>query len=349
VTQTLEFTLAKLNGGASLSQSEARATFLDVMSGQATHNEICSLLTALKNKGESVTEIAGATQAMRELATRVEVDLPNVVDTCGTGGSGAEKLFNISTAAAFVAAAAGVNIAKHGNRAASSKSGSADVLEAGGININLSPEQISQCVNKLGIGFMFAQAHHSAMRYAMPARRELGFRTIFNLVGPLSNPASAPNQVVGVFAEEWQEPMVDVLRLLGSRRVMSVHADGLDELSIGGSSRVVELIDGQVHSYTLSPSDVGLTEHALDSLKANSIESSLKLILAALDESNIAARDIVALNAGASIYVSGLAKDISQGVTMALDAIASGQALQKWEALAALTTSLNTSGSKAET
>jgi anthranilate phosphoribosyltransferase len=165
---------------------------------------------------------------------------------------------------------------------------------------------------------------------------------------PVVNPASAPNQVVGVFAREWQEPMVDVLRLLGSKRVMSVHADGLDELSIGGSSRVVELIDDEIHSYTLSPSDVGLTQHALDSLKADSIESSLQLIFSALDESNIAARDIVALNAGASIYVSGLAKDISQGVELALNAIASGQALQKWEALATLTTSLNTSGTKAE-
>ncbi len=340
MTQQIVSTLEKLESGASLSQDEARLTFLDVMSGQVTHDQICALLTALKNKGESIEEIAGATQAMRALATRVEVELPNVVDTCGTGGSGKGKLFNISTAAAFVAAAAGVNIAKHGNRAASSKSGSADVLEAGGINIKLSPDQISLCVQTLGVGFMFAQAHHSAMRHAMPARRELGFRTIFNLVGPLSNPASAPNQVVGVFAEEWQQPMVDVLRLLGSNRVLSVHANGLDELSVGGSSRVVELIDGEVRTYTLKPHDVGLKQHALDSLRADSIESSLQLIFAALNESNIAARDIVALNAGASIYVSGLAKDISQGVDLALEAISNRQALHKWEALAALTTSM---------
>lgn len=346
---TISASLSKLDQGKSLSQNEAYSTFLSVMSGAVSHVQICKLLTLLQTKGETVDEIAGATRAMRELVTNVHINLPNVVDTCGTGGSGAQKLFNVSTAAAFVAAAAGVNIAKHGNRAASSTSGSADVLEAGGINIDITPDQISQCVSETGIGFMFAQAHHSAMRHAMPARRELGIRTIFNLVGPLSNPASAPNQVVGVFAEQWQKPMVDVLQLLGSKRVLSVHADGLDELSIGGPSLVVELIDGNKRSYTLKPSDVGLKEHTLGPLKADSIESSLALIYAALSETNIAARDIVALNAGASIYVAGLTTNIRQGVELALEVIANKKAMHKWQALARLTTTMANSNTELNT
>ncbi|MBV1905945.1 MAG: anthranilate phosphoribosyltransferase [Pseudomonadales bacterium] len=338
--------LAKLSAGESLSREESQATFLIIMKGEASDAQIGSILTALHMKGESVDEIAGATAAMRQLATRVDIELPNLVDTCGTGGSGKHKLFNISTAAAFVAAAAGANIAKHGNRAASSKSGSADVLEAGGINISIAPEQISQCVKQLGIGFMFAQAHHSAMRFAMPARRELGFRTIFNLVGPLSNPAATPNQVIGVFAPEWQNPMVDALKLLGSRRIMSVHSQGLDELSIGGPSLIVELIDNTKHSYSIHPSDVGLKQNDLNGLKADSVQASLALILASLDESNLPARDIVALNAGASIYIAGLSTDLKQGVDMAMEAIASGKALQKWQALAELTTSMTQTASR---
>ena len=340
MTLDIKIILAKLSAEESLSQEEARETFLTVMSGAATQSQIGGLLTALYMKGESVEEIAGATQAMRQLSTKVDVKLPNLVDTCGTGGSGKNKLFNISTAAAFVAAAAGVKIAKHGNRAASSKSGSADVLEAGGINIATSPEQISQCIRELGIGFMFAPAHHSAIKHAMPARRELGFRTIFNLVAPLTNPASAPNQVMGVFAREWQEPMVDVLNLLGSNRVMSVHAEGLDELSVGGPSHIVELIDGVKRTYTLVPSDVGLTIHELEPLRAKSIEASLTLINAALDGTNAAARDIVAFNAGASIYIAGLAADLEQGVRIALQTITNGLAREKWADLARLTASL---------
>jgi anthranilate phosphoribosyltransferase len=289
---------------------------------------------ALRIKGETVAEIAGAAQAMRELSTKVNVEAANLVDTCGTGGSGQAKLFNISTAAAFVAAAAGAHVAKHGNRAMTSRSGSADVLEAAGVNLNLTPAQIGRCIAEVGVGFMFAQAHHSAMRHAGPVRQELGVPTIFNVLGPLTNPADAKRQVIGVFSADWQRTLAEVAQRLGSEHVLVVHAGGLDEISVAGASRIVELSGGEIEEYEISPADFGLGQHDLNSLRASSPEQSLALIKAALDQSNEAAADIVALNAGAAIYAAGVAISFAHGVDMAQDAIGSGQASERLMELA---------------
>ena len=249
--------LARLAEGKSLTRDEARNVFRLVMSGGATPAQIGGMLMAMRVKGETAEEIAGAAETMRELSTRVEVDVPYLVDTCGTGGSGGAKLFNISTAAAFVAAAAGAHVAKHGNRKMSSASGSADVLEAAGVNIALTPAQIARCISEVGVGFLFAQAHHSAMRFAAPVRQELGVRTVMNLLGPLTNPAGARRQVLGVFSPVWQEPMARVLKLLGAEHVLVVHGNGLDEISLDGSTYVVELSEGRIDGYEIRPEDFG--------------------------------------------------------------------------------------------
>jgi anthranilate phosphoribosyltransferase len=263
----------------------------------------------------------------------VEVDLPNLVDTCGTGGS-ATKVFNVSTAAAFVTAAAGAHVAKHGNRAMTSKSGSADLLEAAGVSLDLTPEQVGRCIAEVGVGFLFAQRHHSAMRHVAGPRREIGVRTLFNVLGPMTNPAGASAQVIGVFDGAWQQRLAKVLRALGSRHVLLVHGeDGLDEITLSGSTDVVELNDGEISSYTICPEDFGLTRTPLGALVAESPEESLKLVRAALAGEGPAA-DIVAVNAGASIYASGVARTLSQGVTMAQDAIASGLARERLAELA---------------
>ena len=329
--------LAALTDGRDLSCDEARALFTTMMSGEATPAQIGGALLALRVKGETVDEIAGAAQAMRELSARVTVAASHLVDTCGTGGSGAAKLFNISTAAAFVTAAAGAHVAKHGNRGMTSKSGSADVLEAAGVRIDLSPEQIGRCIAEVGVGFMFAPAHHGAMRHAAGVRRELGVRTLFNLLGPLTNPAGAPNQVIGVFHPDLQLPLAEVLRLLGSRHVLLVHADGLDELSIAGPSFVVELNDGRITDYTVTPRDFGLSEHRLDDLRAESPAASLALVEVALGDPDSAAAAIVSLNAGAAIYAAGVATSLANGVAMAQDAIAAGLARERLDELVRVT------------
>jgi anthranilate phosphoribosyltransferase len=275
--------------------------------------------------------------AMRGLSIRVDISAPYLVDTCGTGGSGDAKLFNVSTAAAFVTAAAGAHVAKHGNRGMSSKSGSADVLEAAGVQLNLTPQQIGRCISEVGVGFMFAPAHHGAMKHAAQARRELGTRTIFNMVAPLTNPASAPNQVIGVAAPQWQERLAGVLRTFGSRHVLLVHAEGLDELSIAGPSQVVELKDNAIRSYTVTPEEFGITRTAHDTLRADSAAASLQLVLQALEEPDSAAAQIVALNAGAAIYAAGVATTLANGVIMAQDAIAAGLARERLAELVRIT------------
>jgi len=267
--------------------------------------------------------------AMRAVSTKVDVDVPHLVDTCGTGGSGGAKLFNISTAAAFAAAAAGAHVAKHGNRGMTSRSGSADVLEAAGISLDLAPDEIARCITEVGVGFLFAQVHHGAMRHAGPVRRELGVRTVFNVLGPLTNPAGAKRQVIGVFSREWQRTLAEVAAPLGAERVLVVHADGLDELSIAGVSHVVELDAGTITEYDVEPADFGLARHDVDGLRADSPAASLALVEAALDASDEAAADIVALNAGAAIYASGVTLSLADGVTMAQDVIASGQARER--------------------
>lgn len=319
-----------------LSAAEMRAVMRLIMTGQATPAQIGGFLVGLRMKGETVEEIAAAAEVMRELATRVGVSGPHLVDTCGTGGDGVHT-FNISTTAAFVVAAAGGKVAKHGNRSVSSKSGSADVLEAAGVSLDLTPEQVAQCVNEVGVGFLFAPKFHGAMKHAIGPRREMGVRTIFNLLGPLTNPAGAPNQVIGVFARQWVEPIAAVLERLGSEHVMVVHAeDGLDEISIGAPTFVAELRGGRVRTYTVEPEQFGIERGDISALAVDSVAESLAMLESVLNNEPGPARDIVALNAGAAIYVAGLAGSMREGVEQALVAIESGAARDKLNALVGL-------------
>ena len=323
-----------------LSGDEMRAVMRRIMTGQATPAQIGGFLVGLRVKGETVEEITAAAGVMRELATPVNVSGPHVVDTCGTGGDGAGT-FNISTAAAFVVAAAGGKVAKHGNRSVSSKSGSADVLETAGVNLDLTPEQVARCIDEVGVGFLFAPKHHGAMKHAIGPRREMGVRTIFNLLGPLTNPANAPNQVLGVFSDQWVEPLAEVLQRLGSRHVLVVHAeDGMDEISIGADTRVGELKDGRVRVFTIQPEQFGLKRSNISKLAVSSPAESLAMVEKALKNEPGPARDIVALNAGAAIYVSGLAPDLGAGIKTALAVLASGAAGKKLLDLVALSNKL---------
>lgn len=316
-----------------LSSDEMTAVMETIMSGTATPAQIAGFLIGLRMKGETIDEIAAAARVMRELCTKVEVHAEHLVDTCGTGGDGAHT-FNISTAAALVAAAAGAVVAKHGNRSVSSKSGSADVLEAAGVNLDLTPEQVAACVEKIGVGFLFAPRHHGAMKHAAAPRREMGVRTLFNLLGPLTNPAGARNQVIGVWGAEWLEPLASALARLGSRHVLVVNAeDGMDEISIASPTHVAELKDGVITTYVIAPEQFGMARADAASLVVASPKQSLSLIHAVLDDTPGPATDIVALNAGAAIYVAGLAPTLEQGVRKAQTVIASGAARDKLEAL----------------
>jgi len=318
-----------------LSSDEMTAVMEAIMSGAATPAQIAGFLIGLRMKGETVEEIAAAAGVMRELCTKVEVHAEHLVDTCGTGGDGAHT-FNISTAAALVAAAAGAVVAKHGNRSVSSKSGSADVLEAAGVNLDLAPEQVAACIAKIGVGFLFAPKHHGAMKHAVGPRREMGVRTLFNLLGPLSNPAGARNQVIGVWSGDWLVPLAEVLARLGSRHVLVVNAeDGMDEISIASPTRVAELKDGSVRTYSITPEQFGITRATAAGLVVDGPTQSLALIRALLDGVPGAASDIVALNAGAAIYVAGLASTLELGVSTAQQVIASGAARDKLNALIA--------------
>ncbi len=318
--------LATLLEDRDLTAEQMQSVMRVIMSGEATDAQIGGFLIALRAKGETVDEITGAAKVMRELATKVPLQSENLVDTCGTGGDGA-RLFNVSTASAIAAAAAGVQVAKHGNRSVSSKTGSADLLEAAGVVLNLEVEQVARCVETVGVGFMFAPAHHSAMKHAIGPRKELATRTIFNLLGPLTNPASAPNQVLGVFAKDWVRPLAEVLRNLGSEHVLVVHStDGLDEISLSAPTWVAELRDGEIKEYQITPEDLGVSSAPMDALMVDTAEESLALVQAALKESDSLASDMIALNAGAAIYVAGIASSLKQGVQMAQDAIGSGLA-----------------------
>lgn len=322
IQQAIKAVMARQN----LSRSEMTDVMHQIMTGEATPSQIGGFLVGLHMKGETVDEITAAATVMRELATHVHSDAQYLVDTCGTGGDSSGS-FNISTASAIVTAAAGAHVAKHGNRSVSSKSGSADVLEAAGVNLEISPEQVGQCIDEVGVGFLFAQKHHSAMRHAIGARREMAVRTIFNVLGPLTNPASAPNQVIGVFHIDLVELLARVLKQLGSRHVMVVHAeDGMDEISISTTTRVAELMNGEVNSYDISPEDFGLKRADISSIRVDGAEQSLAMMQSVFDNQIGPAHDIVCLNAGAAIYVSGLAGSHKQGVEMAQQAIAEGKA-----------------------
>ena len=309
-----------------------------IMGGEVSPVMIAAIITGLRVKKETIGEIAAAATVMRELSTKVLVaDTSRLVDTCGTGGDGAHT-FNISTAAMFVAAAAGAQIAKHGGRSVSSQSGSADVLEALGVNLNLKPEQVAQCIAESGIGFMFAPNHHSAMKHAAPVRREMGVRTIFNILGPLTNPANAPQQVMGVFHPDLVGIQVRVLQRLGSSRALTVFGrENLDEISISGPTLVGELKDGRVSEFEVHPEQFNLPVHDPKVLQVANVEASKAMLIGALDNKPGAARDIVALNAGASIYVSGQAATLVDGVEKAFEMIASGAARAKLEAFVTCT------------
>ena len=310
-----------------LSADEMRTVMNNVMSGNATPAQIGGFLVALRMKGESIDEIAAAAEVMRALATPVPVaDRTHLVDTCGTGGD-SSGTFNISTASAIVAAAAGAKVAKHGNRSVSSRSGSADVLEALGVNLELTAEQVAQCIAEVGVGFMFAPKHHSAMKHAIGPRREMGVRTIFNILGPLTNPAGAQRQVLGVYDKALMRPLAEALRKLGSRHVLVVHADdGLDEISISGPTQVVELRDDVITESSITPEQFGLKRAPIAGLCVNSSADSAACIRSVLANEAGPARDIVILNAGAAIYAAGVAKTLGAGIANADSAITSGAA-----------------------
>lgn len=331
-------TLNRLINGEDLSFEAMQNLMQQVMAGELTSAQIAGVLVALRIKGETVDEIAAAASVMRSLSTKVNIqEVSHLVDTCGTGGDGIQT-FNISTVSAFVAAAAGAKVAKHGGRSVSSTCGSADVLEALGVNVNLTPEQVANTVNQVGLGFMFAPNHHSAMKHAAPVRRELGIRTLFNLLGPLTNPASAKRQVMGVFSRDLTGKLAHVLKQLGSEHVMVVcGADGMDEISFTGDSHIAELKDGKVLEYTVNPTQFGLNLHELNSIRVNDAQESKQMILDLLAGKTGPARDIVLLNAGAAIYVAGISPTLAAGIHTAAEMLDSGKALQKMQALISAT------------
>ncbi len=329
--------IARLVDREDLTREEMEGVMREIMGGQAAPEEIAGLLTALRMKGETVPEITGAVAVMREFADRITVDRPHLVDTCGTGGD-RSGTFNISTASAFVAAGAGATVAKHGNRSVSSKSGSADVLMALGVDLDIETAEVGRAIEEVGIGFLFAPRHHGAMRYAVGPRQALGVRTLFNLLGPLANPALAPNQVIGVFDSQWLEPMARVLRELGSRHVLMVHADdGMDELSTLGPTRMVELFEGDLLHRDVDPEQLGLERPDPEALQAGDAEDNAGILQAILAGKAGPRRDIVLLNAGAALYVSGVAADLEDGLERAAAAIDSGAAAAKLEQLVAFT------------
>ncbi|MGM0952926.1 MAG: anthranilate phosphoribosyltransferase [Pseudomonadota bacterium] len=330
--------LNRIASNLDLSREEMKDVMRIVMNGEATDAQIGAFLMGLRLKSETIDEITGATEVMRELVTGVTVNAEPLVDIVGTGGDGA-NLFNVSSASAFVVAAAGGYVAKHGNRGVSSNSGSADLIEKAGINLNMKPEEVARCVEEIGVGFMFAPSHHGAMKHAIGPRKELGCRTIFNILGPMTNPAGVTRQLIGVFSRELCRPMAEVLHRLGAEHIMVVHSkDGLDEISLAAATHVAELKDGEITEYDITPEDLGLKSQTLVGLSVETSDDSLSLIKAAFgrnhDETTEKARDMIALNAGAAIYVAGLADTAKEGVDMALDAMGSGLAAGKMSELA---------------
>jgi len=337
----IQSALRKVTANRDLSRDEMLTVMRQIMTGQLTESQIGGFLIGLQMKGESIEEITAAATVMRELVTSVNISTPHLIDVVGTGGDGAST-FNVSTASAFVAVAAGASVAKHGNRAASSKSGSADLLEIAGAKIDLQPQQIAKCVRLTGFGFMLAPAHHTAMRHAIGARKELGVRTIFNVLGPLTNPAHVKREMMGVFSADLLEPLAHVLAKLGSEHVVIVHSrDGMDEISAAAPSDVAELKDGQVTAYTIEPGDFGIRTSPREEVVVSSPAESLEVIRAVLSGEPSPAADITALNAGAAIYVAGLADNLSDGVAQAQDIIRSGAAGSRLDEYIQFTNSFN--------
>jgi anthranilate phosphoribosyltransferase len=336
----MEFTdlLRKVVEGSSLSVDEAFEAMNAIMDGQVSPVRLAAFLVGLRAKGETGAEIAGFARSMREHSVKLTAPA-GAIDTCGTGGDGSRTL-NVSTLAALAAAGSGVPVAKHGNRSVSSKSGSADVLEAAGVRLDLSPDQVAQCVCEVGVGFMFAPVHHGAIKHAAAPRNELGVRTLFNLLGPLTNPAGVPNQLLGVFRDDLLVPLAQVLQRLGSRHVMTVNSrDGLDEISIGDKTDVAELRDGEIRRFSIAPEELGISRAPLDAIRVEGPEESLAMLRGVLEDKPGPARDVVVLNAGAAIYVAGITGTLAEGVRWADAAIKSGEARNRLDRLVVLTQS----------
>jgi len=334
----------KINKGQDLSKKEISSVMNQILTGSVSQDQIVSFLGSLSAKGESIEEVIGSAEVMRNLSSKVSVDKEHLVDTCGTGGVGS-GIFNVSTTAAFIASSCGAKVAKHGNRSTTRQSGSADLLETAGVALELNPQQVKQCIENVGVGFMFAPAHHSAMKYAVGARKELGIKTIFNLLGPLTNPAGALNQVLGVFDNKWVRPIAEVLKRLGSKNVLVLHSqDGLDEISTASSTSVAELRDGEIKEYSISPSDFGLKTLAIEGLRVSSPEESLQMAKEALKGKNQAAAQMVAMTSGAALYVAGLADTLKVGVDISMEGIKKGIGLQKLDELVSFSQSLKHRG-----
>lgn len=327
---TLQQSLQHLLNRHDLSHNEMREVMQQIMTGQASEAQIAGFLIALRLKGETVDEIAAAVEVMRELATPIQLTGNHLIDTCGTGGDGANT-FNISTTSAFVVAAAGGQVAKHGNRSVSGLCGSADVLEAAGVNLDLTPEQVTDCVKQLGVGFLFAPKHHGAMKHTANVRKQLGVRTLFNLLGPLANPASAPNQLIGVFSSDWLTPLAQVLKKLGSQHVLVVHAeDGLDEISLSSPTTIAELKNGEIICYQITPEQFGIESVPLSALTVANAQDSLRIMRSVFANETSPALDIVKLNAGAAIYAANLTDTLAQGISLAENVLSQGLALTKF-------------------
>jgi len=326
--------IAKVIERKNLTREEASLTADTIMKGEATPSQVGAFLVALRMKGETIDEITGFAEQMRAHSVKIHPRAENLVDTCGTGGD-ISHTFNISTVSALVAAGAGVHIAKHGNRSVSSKCGSADLLEALGVRVDLPPAKVTECIDTIGFGFMFAPLFHPAMRFAAPTRREMGVRTIFNILGPLTNPAGAKFQILGVFSEKLVDLMIEVLRNLGAKHALVVHSrDGLDEISISDKTKVAELKEGRIRKYEIKPEDFGLKRASRDHIQVSNVEESKVSAIQILElrEKN-PKMDIVLLNAAAAIYVAGLAEDVRSGIKLAEESINSGAAFSKLEAL----------------
>ncbi|MFP4648344.1 MAG: anthranilate phosphoribosyltransferase [Halorhodospira sp.] len=337
----LQSALRRVTERQDLTAEEMAEVMRTIMTGGATPAQIGGFLVGLRMKGETVAEIAAAAGVMRELAEQMQADdVTSLVDTCGTGGDASGTL-NVSTAAAFVAAAGGASVAKHGNRSVSGRSGSADLLEAAGARLELSSEAVAECLRRTGVGFLFAPAHHSAMRHAVGPRKEMGVRTLFNILGPLTNPAGAQRQLLGVYAPEWVRPVAEVLRELGSRHVLAVHAeDGLDEISIAAPTRIAELRDGEVQEYTVTPAELGLRGAPLHEVTVAGASDSLAMIRAAFAGERIAAAELIAANAGAALYVAGRAESLPAGIEQARELMGSGAVAARVDRFVAVTQEL---------
>ncbi|MDP8230978.1 MAG: anthranilate phosphoribosyltransferase [Candidatus Gorgyraea atricola] len=329
--------IGKVVDGVNLTREEMVVCMGEIMTGRATSAQIASFITALRLKGETVDEITGASMVMREKAVKINVGGDTVIDTCGTGGSNTGS-FNISTAAGFVVSGAGLKVAKHGNRAVSSQCGSADVLKALGVNIDIAPNKVETCIKEVGIGFLFAPLFHGAMKYAIDPRREIGIRTIFNILGPLTNPAGANCQVLGVYRKELTEVMASVLKNLGERHSFVVHGlDGLDEITITGKTQVSELKDGKIKTFCVKPQDFKIKVARLEDIKGGSAEDNARIIKEVLKGVSGAKQDVVLLNASSALVAGGLAQDFKKGIELTRESIASGRAMEKLEKLIVFT------------